>query len=251
MPDTDEDLLQKLSEVQVMFIRRSLGVHKRSVLAPLYTETGLIPLSYRRLDFVLRYLVYALQRPADTYVREALTDSMTLATQGHQCWFMDLQLTVLKLRAPFALTVVPTPDAQAVETLRSKVSVHAFDTLRSELSTNTKLYLIRDRKGPCAVLRPYLQVINADHRYAITRLLLSCHSLSVERLRWVERYREKVPHNERLCRFCQASVETPEHVLLSCEANPGIAARTSRYLDSVESATAAPLPLRDEYDDVT
>ncbi|KAJ7300902.1 hypothetical protein DFH08DRAFT_626633, partial [Mycena albidolilacea] len=53
-------------------------------------------------------------------------------------------------------------------------------------------------------LRHYLRVPVPAHRKALTRLYLSAHRLSVE----------------RLCRFCLSAVETKSHTLLGCMAKP-------------------------------
>ncbi|KAJ7124457.1 hypothetical protein C8R44DRAFT_619990 [Mycena epipterygia] len=55
-----------------------------------------------------------------------------------------------------------------------------------------------------------------SHRKALTRLLLSDHTLSVERLRYPARYRLAIPREEPLCRFCRAAVEDEAHALLNC-----------------------------------
>ena len=64
--------------------------------------------------------------------------------------------------------------------------------------------------------RHYLKVDNYEHRKAITHIVLSCHFLAVERLRW---RRPIIPREERLCRFCKQEIETPEHALLECKTN--------------------------------
>jgi hypothetical protein len=42
--DVDEVLAQELAEIQHLFIRRLLGVGSWSMIATLFTETGLMPL---------------------------------------------------------------------------------------------------------------------------------------------------------------------------------------------------------------
>ncbi|KAJ7905960.1 hypothetical protein B0H13DRAFT_1619982 [Mycena leptocephala] len=90
-----------------------------------------------------------------------------------------------------------------------------------------KLYLLRGRLEPekdsAPVLkmlqfRHYLNVVNPKHRKVLTRLLLSSHCLALERLRWVELCRPWIDRNLRVCRFCKAEVESPEHALLECMA---------------------------------
>ncbi|KAJ6465368.1 hypothetical protein C8R45DRAFT_761236, partial [Mycena sanguinolenta] len=44
-------------------------------------------------------------------------------------------------------------------------------------------------------------------------MVLSSHSLAVERRRWKERGKNIVPHQWRLCRFCYIYVEDPAHAM--------------------------------------
>ncbi|KAJ7811978.1 hypothetical protein B0H13DRAFT_1666469, partial [Mycena leptocephala] len=54
-------------------------------------------------------------------------------------------------------------------------------------------------------------------------LLLSSHCLALERLRWVEFRRPRIDRNLRVCRFCKAEIESPEHALLECTAHADLA----------------------------
>ncbi|KAJ7192169.1 hypothetical protein GGX14DRAFT_380326, partial [Mycena pura] len=45
------------------------------------------------------------------------------------------------------------------------------------------------------------------------------HCLALERLRWVAQRRPRIDRNLRLCRFCKAQIESPEHALLQCTAS--------------------------------
>lgn len=67
--------------------------------------------------------------------------------------------------------------------------------------------------------RHYLHVKVPKHRIALTRLLLSDHSLAIEQLRRGTRTRPYYPRHLRLCRFCLADIEDPIHALLVCDAN--------------------------------
>jgi hypothetical protein len=46
-------------------------------------------------------------------------------------------------------------------------------------------------------------------------MVLSSHSLAVERCRWQERGKPVVPREWRKCRFCQDSIEDPAHALFA------------------------------------
>ncbi|KAJ7829795.1 hypothetical protein B0H13DRAFT_2372375 [Mycena leptocephala] len=53
----------------------------------------------------------------------------------------------------------------------------------------------------------YLRIASPDHRLALPQMVLSSHSLAVERRRWTERRKKIVPHQWRLCRLCYAYTE--------------------------------------------
>ncbi|KAJ7753258.1 hypothetical protein B0H16DRAFT_1216142, partial [Mycena metata] len=50
--------------------------------------------------------------------------------------------------------------------------------------------------------RHYLRLHSAKHRHALTRMVLSSHSLAVECRRWKERGKLIIPREWCLCRFC-------------------------------------------------
>ncbi len=54
---TSDSTLRYLEKVQVAFLCRLLHVHKRFMIAILFSETGFTPIHYRRLILALRYLL--------------------------------------------------------------------------------------------------------------------------------------------------------------------------------------------------
>ncbi len=71
------------------------------------------------------------------------------------------------------------------------------------------------------------------HREAITSILLSTHSLALEKLRHVDHAHQPVPRNERFCRFCNTEVESPEHALLECQASEAVLNLRNIFLDKL------------------
>jgi hypothetical protein len=65
--------------------------------------------------------------------------------------------------------------------------------------------------------RHYLRVKQPEHRKALTKMILSSHSLAIECWRWKERGKKIVPRQWRLCRFCYIYVEDPAHAMFKCE----------------------------------
>src|SRR6202044_3681248 len=58
--DVEDALVQELMDVQHLFLRRLLGVGQHSMLATLFTETGILPLRFRRAKLAIGYLIYLL-----------------------------------------------------------------------------------------------------------------------------------------------------------------------------------------------
>ncbi|KAJ7315542.1 hypothetical protein DFH08DRAFT_636406, partial [Mycena albidolilacea] len=90
MPDSEDIHLKQLSQVQISFIHNMLNLHPRSMIAPLFTETGIIPLRVRRLLLVLTHLVHWLGLDKKHYAWAALDSSIELAAKGKKCWAKDL-----------------------------------------------------------------------------------------------------------------------------------------------------------------
>jgi hypothetical protein len=84
--DVDDSFLALLEDVQILFLRRLLGLHKRSMRAVLFTETGITPIRYPRIILVLRYLEYLLKLPARRYARAAFDDACLLHAEKKPSW---------------------------------------------------------------------------------------------------------------------------------------------------------------------
>ncbi|KAJ7492151.1 hypothetical protein FB451DRAFT_958309, partial [Mycena latifolia] len=68
-----------------------------SILAILFTETGVTPLSYRRPFLALGYLIYLITLPPNHLANAAYLDSLVLSNFGHPCWITDLQFVLQSL----------------------------------------------------------------------------------------------------------------------------------------------------------
>jgi hypothetical protein len=258
--DIDLPLLDLLAAVQISFWRRILGVNGHSVIVALFSETSVFPLQFRRLLVVITFLEYGLHQPTDTYVYNAMMDSITLAGNARQSWTMDLQYI---LHTHCGIDIVPARlsalDRDGYKALRDLI-MRAMDRwINSEIQRcSKKLYLLQDRrepqeKGP-AVYKPlafrhYLLVFNPQHRKALTRVLLSAHPLASERLRWTDRYRKYVPPEKRLCRFCVSACETPEHALFDCMAHAVLVVLRTTFLAKLYSDVRTSLPAQHTFQD--
>ncbi|KAF6742637.1 hypothetical protein DFP72DRAFT_822055 [Ephemerocybe angulata] len=233
--DTPENLqfLKLLEDKQKSFIRRILGIHSRSMLAPLFSETAIIPLRYRRVLLALMYLLYLLKSPPDHLVKSALLDSTALLMAGKPCWLGDLLHALQKLPTPVYVHNPHSLTTEDIGEVMNKVQRSMQDDIMRAINSSEGLYLLRNRLEPpenvgeppqivAIKFRHYLSVPSLKHRVALTKLLTASHELAVERLKWARTptgERVDLPRDRRLCRFCHLHAESPEHALLECKGN--------------------------------
>ncbi|KAJ7362282.1 hypothetical protein DFH08DRAFT_1024263 [Mycena albidolilacea] len=91
--------VSKLEDVQNEYLRRLLGLNRRSVIAILFSETGIIPLRYSLQVTIPRY-------------RLSITPDIT--RDGLPCWLSDLYYALSHLPVPVLLSMDSlTPDGIA------------------------------------------------------------------------------------------------------------------------------------------
>ncbi|KAJ7884355.1 hypothetical protein B0H14DRAFT_2339117, partial [Mycena olivaceomarginata] len=143
-------------------------------------------------------------------------------------WINDLRIILSRLYIPVELDISGPLEKSAVEkTMRLvKISMEQWIDHEIEMSSRTKDLLTgrleQDSESGKLVkktldFRLSLRIKTADHRRALTRFVLSSHSLAVERRRWKERGQSIVPPEWRKCRFCQDAIEDPAHAMFICD----------------------------------
>ncbi|KAF6741672.1 hypothetical protein DFP72DRAFT_781956, partial [Ephemerocybe angulata] len=229
--------LALLERVFNYLLRRFLGLHARSSVSVLSSETGIIPLRYRRVFIALAFLLYLLRLPEHHYAKLAFRDSVDLLASGKSGWLSDLLHSLQSLPHPVH---VPDPlniNEDVVLGIRERVQSSMVSFITEDIHRISSLYLLKDRlepnerrgSPPTVVpikFRHYLSMVSyRKHRVALTKILTGCHELAVERLKWAKNdlgENLKIDRPQRLCRFCKASPESPEHALLECNASPSL-----------------------------
>ncbi|PSR71854.1 hypothetical protein PHLCEN_2v12270 [Hermanssonia centrifuga] len=213
-----------LQKLQHTYLRRLLGLNKRSATVVLFTETGLWPILFRRAQLALRYLIYVM-REEPVLPMAALDEAYTLANAGHASWYSDLCHVLQKLPTPIRLDLSTKPTVVSVSVILTQLESSLIAHLESTIANSPKFVLIQDRADYSSkerhlvhktlAFRTYLRVQIFKHRRALARLVASDHPLAVEQLRRVARC---IPRESRTCRFCKiyGEVESETHVLLSC-----------------------------------
>ncbi|KAJ4465147.1 hypothetical protein C8J55DRAFT_398787, partial [Lentinula edodes] len=86
IPNTDPSLFQILEDVQICFLRQMLNLSNNSVITPLFTELGVMPICTRRTSLALRYLKYLITLPLSHNAFSALWENNNLCRAGSQTW---------------------------------------------------------------------------------------------------------------------------------------------------------------------
>ncbi|KAJ3852482.1 hypothetical protein EV368DRAFT_40960 [Lentinula lateritia] len=249
--DTDTFLLSMLEQVQLLCLRRLLGLSRRSMVAPLFTETGVMPIRFRRVILALRYLIYLLKLPLDHYANLAPQANHVLRSSGNS-WLSDLDWAIQHLpNSTLVLPPLTQLSEQTVLSLIKAISQHCNQFLQSEIDNSNRLALLQRRREPCATtpskyqartLRHYLtRVLSPNHRLTLTRLL--CGDMVLLTF-WSSRTRPLQPADcpTKQCRACKSpgQPESPQHVLLQCTSVPGLSIVREQFLTDMTSLVTLP-----------
>ncbi|KAJ3878477.1 hypothetical protein F5051DRAFT_327871, partial [Lentinula edodes] len=252
IPDTDPSLLRLLEDIQIHFLRRMMGLSSNSVIAPLYTETGIMPIRTRRVSLALRYLKYLMDLPDSHYVSLALKENNNLRNSHFPCWLSDLDYVISQLPGNHRLPELRSLNGDFVDKLIKSIELSTKTNLQSHINTWSKLSLLRHRlepnkEGPpkplLVGLRHYLtHVTTHSHRRVITKLLCGDYiphlfQASPSPLRQLS----EAERLSRLCRACNLHPETPQHILLQCQLLNSISSLRSDLISDIRRSQ--PLPL--------
>ncbi|KAJ7126658.1 hypothetical protein C8R46DRAFT_831506, partial [Mycena filopes] len=225
--DVDRTLASSLETPQNHFLRRLLGLNRRSMLVVLFTETGIMPIRYRRALLALRYArgFAEISDDVEDIPRAAFRESLRIAGLGHCSWAADLHWVLASLPVPVVLDSSHLLTVEGIDGLMEKVEAACDNALEREVAALIKTRFLKNRLEPdndgnlkaiTRCFRQYLRLVNSAHRIAFTRFLLSDHRLAVEGLRHGNRVWRYVERELRLCRFCHVAVEDEPHALLVC-----------------------------------
>ncbi|PSR70786.1 hypothetical protein PHLCEN_2v13348 [Hermanssonia centrifuga] len=224
--DVDGPLLRSMRTVQHSYIRRRLGLNKRSSTAVLFTETRLWPIRYRRVYLALQYLAYILRESPELALL-ALHELVALCAEGKSSLMGDLNHSLRRLPVPVIMEEETALTVPNVQILLNLVEKSMWEHLEEQVESSPKFVLLHGRleyiqkqrsmEHRTLAFRDYLQVVVPDHRKALARLVCSDHPLAIEQLRRTAA-RNHIPRMSRTCRFCRipGTVESEQHALIDC-----------------------------------
>jgi hypothetical protein len=184
--DVDRSLSLALETPQIHFLRRLLRLNRRSMLAVLFTETGIMPIWYCRMLLSLGYAKGFAEIPPEEQdlPRVAFRESVRIARLGHSGWVSDLCWVLASLPVPVTLDAAALLTADGIDGIMKKVVEVCNGALQSDIDSLVKTQFLKNRLEPddngilttvARRFRDYLRLVNAPHRIAYTRFLLSDH----------------------------------------------------------------------------
>jgi len=216
-PDACTAPLAELERIQIACLRRVLGLSNHCFRAFLFTETGLLPIRFRRVSLCLRYLKYLFTLDPTFYARVALEESERLSGLMCSSWWGDLQRCLVSIDPALRLPALKDLSVADIEHREKAVARAGVDSVAGAVEDSRKCYLFRGRQEPSkdgkssvqkACLRHYLtQVAVPRQRRMLTRLLADdLRPLGFSRLDSSE---------PQQCSFCP-HIDTVEHALFQC-----------------------------------
>ncbi|TEB28630.1 hypothetical protein FA13DRAFT_1600189, partial [Coprinellus micaceus] len=223
--DVDTVGIKKLEDAQLAYLRRLLGLHPRSIRAALFSETGIMPIRYRRIILALQYAKYALSQQDSHFVKRTYQDAVSLFRQGKSGWVGDIQNCLSRLPVPVAMQVESLESIEGIEKLIEDVEkACAQDVFDGMQSTKTPLLGGPNRGiSPESIqsvlrLRKYLRFVTIPaHWKALSQFITAEHGLRVEIERRSRRGDGTSANTDTCrCRYCDAPVENELHALFEC-----------------------------------
>ena len=201
-----EDITCKndIEKIHKQFIRNMLGVHNKSSIDAIYSETGRFPLYIDALKQMCKY--YNKQKKADPnlLINKALTESISLDSQGIKTWFSTFSHLSHKYN-------IPMNEEINVSRLTNLLQTSYIEAWAKRIKLSRKLRTFITFKQQYT-LEPYISIIrDVKKRSTISKLRISAHNLQIEKGR-----HSNIPVDKRICKQCKTAIEDEAHFLISC-----------------------------------
>jgi hypothetical protein len=228
--DVDTVGIKKLEDAQLTYLRHLLGLHPQSIHAALFSETGIMPIRYRRIILALQYAKYALSQQDSHFVKCTYQDAVSLFRQGKSGWVGDIQNCLSRLPVPVAMQVESLESIEGIEKLIEDVEkACAQDVFDGMQSTKTPLL-----SGPNRGISPESIQSVLRLRKALSQFITAEHGLRVEIERRSRRGDGTSANTDTCrCRYCDAPVENELHALFECNRLPSLVARRKAFFQSI------------------
>ena len=204
-----------VERVHTRFCRNLLGVKKSTNLSALYCELGRKPLALLRKLRIIRYWIKIIHTNnlllRNTY-NMLCNDVMNNDTYNGNNWAYNVKMMLDNLGLSLLWNNQDTIGNIHYAEIKTRLFDNAMQELLTSINTSPKLDTYSSLKQDTEYV-PYLKYINnKKHKFALSRLRLSAHSLAIETGRY-----NGTPREARICIQCNMNKpETEFHFLLVC-----------------------------------
>lgn len=198
---------EEINKVTMSFLRRSLGVHKKTTNIALLSEVGKYPIILKVYLNIFKYWIRLLNNPSNL-LKEALKINMKYEEVGNLSWSRTVTYLFHVTK-----TIPLGTDAKIMKNFKMNLEKLFLEWWKSQAVTTgeNKLDFYFQHKKNFA-FEKYLDNIPRDTRMYLTRLRLSSHCFPIE----VQRYKD-IERKDRLCDICDLEETGDEnHYLLRC-----------------------------------
>lgn len=177
--DTNDSCCTPLYKIQILLLRRILGLPNNSIITPVFTELELLPLRTHRLELSLKFLSAAVSLSNDDLVSLALQASSNLRLSGNPSWLMDIDWAVRNL--PGSHECLPALSLITHSSIKAVINgIRAATLLRLDHDVHNmhKLHLLRGCLEPLQDGTAVAHTVYLRHYLVQVRNFRHCHSLT-------------------------------------------------------------------------
>ncbi|KZP03236.1 hypothetical protein FIBSPDRAFT_692711, partial [Athelia psychrophila] len=145
--DVDMRLLKPLQKIQHTYLQRLIGLNPKAMRAFCFSESGVLPLAYRRIILAVRYLQYVLSREPHHLVACALRECEIMYAAGAPCWLGDLGVVVNRMPINWTRTAWSplAMDVESASLLIDEITKAAGLHVQDAIDASSKGSLLRGR----------------------------------------------------------------------------------------------------------
>ena len=206
-----------LERICLKFYKFSLKISQTSSTTAIYSELGLLPISYDINLAVAKYYERARNQMNSNLLTDALSLSTKLAHEDLHSWsyFLSNHMKTLGFNITFNQPTIYQIKERSQEQHLQNINYQLNNPQGISGKGGNKLRYYRLLKQPLHNMEKYLTVIKDPMlRQAMTRLRISNHTLLIESGRHTH---PPTPPEERLCTLCNLKdVEDEPHFLIAC-----------------------------------
>jgi hypothetical protein len=203
-----------IEKLHTSFCKYILGVSKKSTNSAVMGELGRFPLGLDVIAAILNFWSHATVDNNNPLLAEAITESVTLNSNGVNSWFSFISGICSMLGEP--IPSLGSRPSTIIQKIKNRY-IHFWkrQLVNSNNPAGGKLSSYRSYKTNFA-FEGYLNDVRVgEHRRALCKLRISNHSLHIETGRYAT---PLIQRDLRFCPMCQPEnhIEDEIHFLLSC-----------------------------------